>query len=689
MSAASFTPLSLRSTCGKPSDKVKVVKKFRNDAQKQASMGAPAKADALTYPVKLDFQVNEGSEVQIIIFWREIGGELEIYSGQPEYNWDTEEIEFNMNSAEGTFHTLAWGYCEGLDGTLVIYDDAFTFAQGGTFTVKESDAVKRTDIKRIGPKGTELSLPTYEGEGGNCMVGDAMNMVFLDDELFFYGDVTLFSDGQHYFKTNGWPANMKVIRYQSMCDAESGSMSMIIPVDYNKSEVGSTASGWQSAAFSFAETPFNVNYKAMAAEAGVEESYSFYQTYFLNGEKWFGTHGLGVDGDGANKSTNKVNLWQPADFNFPMHTALQPSGDVFAGPNSGVLGMPMTYNPNGTKPVLQAINTTFDLSLAADPDNLNWFDGGNSVMIIPDDAKLANCAPSLVVVPSFGKFKYSFNGRHGESFGIDAFNILENIDDPEVAEMLGAPTSHVSVTMNGEVVINDISQLESGDGWLDNTPFTAEIYTDNILIDETLKGRTSGTLSFNPKTSEYMPSVTNVRFTNAAGKVTDRLASAADGTIGVYASCMASDVDMNLLMEYCTYDIPGAVRAEWAPFKADHSYAADGWKALDLKADHSKDYLPGWGSYYDASLATVTDLAPEGWYAVRITVESADGAGSLQQVISPAFQIPSQASVKGVSAVDNDIVPVYYSLDGVRIDRPTSGMYIEVRGGNARKVMLR
>lgn len=68
MSAASFTPLSNQQVCGKPSDKVKVVKKFRNDAQKQASMGAPAKADALTYPVKLDFQVNEGSEVQIIIF---------------------------------------------------------------------------------------------------------------------------------------------------------------------------------------------------------------------------------------------------------------------------------------------------------------------------------------------------------------------------------------------------------------------------------------------------------------------------------------------------------------------------------------------------------------------------------------------------------------------------------------------
>ncbi|MDE6265849.1 MAG: hypothetical protein K2M07_00665 [Muribaculaceae bacterium] len=51
-----------------------------------------------------------------------------------------------------------------------------------------------------------------------------------------------------------------------------------------------------------------------------------------------------------------------------------------------------------------------------------------------------------------------------------------------------------------------------------------------------------------------------------------------------------------------------------------------------------------------------------------------------------AVKLPTQSGISNVAADEASVAPVYYNLQGVRVDEPRNGLFIEVRGNKAAKV---
>ncbi len=54
----------------------------------------------------------------------------------------------------------------------------------------------------------------------------------------------------------------------------------------------------------------------------------------------------------------------------------------------------------------------------------------------------------------------------------------------------------------------------------------------------------------------------------------------------------------------------------------------------------------------------------------------------------PTIYIADPSGVEDIESADNDATPVYYNLQGVQVENPSTGLYIEVRGASVRKVQI-
>lgn len=76
-----------------------------------------------------------------------------------------------------------------------------------------------------------------------------------------------------------------------------------------------------------------------------------------------------------------------------------------------------------------------------------------------------------------------------------------------------------------------------------------------------------------------------------------------------------------------------------------------------------------------------TYAVPEGKYAVTINLPYNGETGTV------VFAADNSA-ISGVEA-DSNVAPVYYNLQGVRVDNAANGLYIVVRGDKAAKEFVR
>ena len=49
---------------------------------------------------------------------------------------------------------------------------------------------------------------------------------------------------------------------------------------------------------------------------------------------------------------------------------------------------------------------------------------------------------------------------------------------------------------------------------------------------------------------------------------------------------------------------------------------------------------------------------------------------------------PGAGAVEGIEA-DENVAPVYYNLQGVRVNNPENGLFIQVKGSKATKVLVK
>lgn len=671
--------------CGTPHDNQTVVHDMRAFNRSGIFKKiAVSRADETRYPVNLNFKLQNREKMAGVMAWRESeDGKIQVYGN--EYDSD---FNMTMSLPTGTFQVLAYGYCEDGDGLFLLYKDNYTFGEGDILTLDTSEATNRTDIETIGPDGESLCI----GEGGNCEKGNALNMMFYEREPLFSANVVLFSDGQKYVLSNNLSSSLNLVRYQLMVSGSKGVMSMAIPVDLNKSRVGSTATGWQQTNVNFSHTPLNDKIDNMLQELeGSPHNYGFIQNILVNTDDMSlcGILGLSIYGEGAQTATGRISMWSPTDYVPPVTTMLAPSGDVLFGPDSWVQSMPIRMGTDGL--VQSGVNMAFEGYMTSDSTNI-YYNDGNPVFspLIPEEIMLANCAPSLITAPSVtGRFQYSFTGRYGENMNIDACDISDGMN-PEILEQLGGNPNSVLVTANGETVCDNLRDLNSGDPWDKDATYTAVIKTDNILIDKEIAGQTSGTIRYNPVKNFSLPTVTALQLRDSGGKISDRLKSGADGILSLYASALTLNANEKLRYGFYDYNPVSNIKVEYSPYSLSHTY--DVWEDISMTAHPSADYTPGWGNCYEGTLENIDKPAPYGWFALRITLETADGA-SQQQTISPAFCISSLSTIESIA--DNrdeadDTRTEYFTLQGIRITNPIAGqIYIKRQGSKVQKFIMR
>lgn len=617
----------------------------------------------------------DGDGLDLVAAVAEVDGKYVLYGAQAD--WDTGEIEFSI--PEGTYDMFAFGYTEDLTGTIIVVKPQVEIKEGVQLTFETAEATNRTDFKYISPSGEELSIPNYYGEGGNCSVGDAMNMLMYKGSFIFFGDVTLFSDAQNYVKSNFTDGDFSYYRLQFMA-APDGMLNMVIPVDFSKTEAGSTADGWQSGECTFAPTPVNINYDKLFEEMGGTdaERYSMSMFSIYEGNEWFGTAGLGVDGN-ISRLTNKVGFWVPEDEEVPFSFLGYPMGDVFGGDSSAIYALPFRRGEKEAQQV--SINYAFDNNLVFPSDAPVLTSEFPYYCDAESDYALGNCTPLLVNYDNYIP-EFSFVGRQGEVLTIDSWDMSENIDEPEAIEMFGGQTNSVVVKVDGKEISNQRENYPYDINWNKNGVYEVEFTTHNVLINGEVKGYTSGTLTYDSKNYDNtLPTATAFQVVNGDGKVTDFLATPENAYIRLFAATLIGLFNGEYGYSYALVNEPTDVKIEYA--------ASGSGEYKELEVNKGELFIdPGFGQEYNIPLSSISDANAEGWVDIRISIEAENGSTQVQE-ICPALNIASLAGVDQVSS-NNTSSKEYYSLQGVRLSSPVSGsIVIERNGSDVKKIIVK
>lgn len=204
------------------------------------------------------------------------------------------------------------------------------------------------------------------------------------------------------------------------------------------------------------------------------------------------------------------------------------------------------------------------------------------------------------------------------------------------------------------------------------------------MIDNTIPGVVKGTLTYDSETyNKLVPSLTFMQFVDAEGNITDRFASAEDATMTLYAAVTKYNrgvISGTKRYTYYDFNAPSEVKVEWAPT------GTIDFVALSPVADESKDFTPGFGSYYSVDMSNVN--VENGWIDVRITVTAESGAEQVQTITPAMYVNPAVSGIKDI-VDDNVNAPAeYYNLQGIRIDQPTAGqLVIRRQGGKTTKMI--
>lgn len=91
------------------------------------------------------------------------------------------------------------------------------------------------------------------------------------------------------------------------------------------------------------------------------------------------------------------------------------------------------------------------------------------------------------------------------------------------------------------------------------------------------------------------------------------------------------------------------------------------------------------GSYIKVSLS---DLAHDKWYKVKVKVTDVSG-NYCEAIVNYAFIVTNDTGIDTVSPDgQTDAQPVYFNMQGIRVQNPTQGLYIRKQGSKITKILL-
>ncbi len=278
---------------------------------------------------------------------------------------------------------------------------------------------------------------------------------------------------------------------------------------------------------------------------------------------------------------------------------------------------------------------------------------------------------------SSSSFKFNFIGRLQESMNADlmASDIRMTLSGEDISAMFGE-TGCPDI----EGMISTVSKNPG--------PLEIDLRCSNRLIDGKVPATTAMTMNWDASAGKTPPALQMLQFRDLEDNVTDRFVSKNDAVMNFAAGCFYFNE------EVIAYDCerPLEVIAEVAP------RGTENFSELTVIEMPEKFYMPGYGAFYTASLESIVDDSPDGWYDVRITLHGENG--TQVQTLSPAFHIGDSNSVMDIAADSvrvegSDIIALegsrIYDMDGrERMARGLErGIYLVRTGAGTCKVVVR
>ena len=269
---------------------------------------------------------------------------------------------------------------------------------------------------------------------------------------------------------------------------------------------------------------------------------------------------------------------------------------------------------------------------------------------------------SMNNVNNYGK-RFAFTpfsiGRYGEYRQVDNEKLGVSIkyNDDEVCSSYADMTSF----------FNTFNRQGNPDGIINAT------FTNNNVIVDGIEGKNVCELEFDQTKDDWTsPTLTQLRFVDADGHVTDRFADASDGKVEL----TGADFNYTLLST-------GLFGYNCKPVTMEVSYTPNGgdvWIELPVAENEDLYFYPAFGQLFEGALSAVNEVSANKWYDLKVRL--ADESGNWQeQIISPAFKldnvnhnvaVPVLNADKGIASVK------YYNVAGVAADAAYEGVNIVI-----------
>lgn len=308
---------------------------------------------------------------------------------------------------------------------------------------------------------------------------------------------------------------------------------------------------------------------------------------------------------------------------------------------------------------------------------------------------LGNCAPVLVLAPIASEtgtgFNFSYVGNYGECMNINSYNQEANFGQ-EWVEKYGGPVCDFKLSLDGQEVCSTYGEVANYN-WVKGD-YEAEISTRNVNIDNELSGYNKAVVKY-PKNVSFgtLPTVTALQFRDAEDEITNRYNVSEGAFAEIFAGCFKRKMSESY-NNYYSYSPLKSVKFEYAPT------GNDSWTELGVTTEHDL-FWTTYGECYRVDLSGISRRSSNGWFDVRVTVTSPDGA-STEQTISPAFKVEALNGINGVADDSKEIfvegrtiiapaAATIYTIDGTKVNSRNviPGIYIVKNGDQTVKMVVR
>lgn len=608
---------------------------------------------------------------------------LGIYNTESEaiFRWYMETEEIVLSVPVGTYDIcclLTEDAAKEPLGNIWLIKEQISLSKDTVIVFDAKDATNLITVETYNPEGELCRLPiikykddytSYETlEEGNIVYSYSSNHMILKDYGMYYtysGDLQAIIQNESYYGLNILRTNKVSDRYIFGFSRISGTKDGLFYV--NKYEVSGVDKN-----ITLKNNPQDfVAYKE-SFEPSLKGKDS--DTYGMSGVETYITY-KGIDYQGVNVVTNTPSP-DKENVNIYIDAPKTDEFNVMVAPVYGDMQHMQVYeekNENGEvlrRDTAYFYTSTTGLPVFVAEDNIEYASIASGSFTNTEDWS------DPVIYPGHQAFSYTDKeklGIYGNSSPINVFSTHAFYSENLGTHLFFArPDRYVgrlgesretdnlfleTIFKYKGNVIEELPSEKQADGIFDLT------YINNNIEVDGISGKNITHVVFDQSKEDWIaPTLQMLQFRDQNDKVTDRFITADEGILQ-FAGGDFNYKEVNYYWSY--YDCqPVTIAVSYAP------YSKDTWQALPVEEISDLYRMPGFGYFYQGSLARVTSKSENGWYDLKITLTDLSG-NQQTQTISPAFKIGEGSGIPSAT-VENIAVYVDNGFLYVKADKTVS-----------------